>query len=137
MQSKGIMEQSRKQAMKDVLDRFENHLDDAAPGFRCFYAGDNTERLTFLAHVRHCIGRTATPLALAALDEMVGSAESVMKAFFARHDGLIMYEDTIPTRWARGEFYAAGFHFYPVSKWRLKTAEMQESLCSSGWEKHQ
>jgi hypothetical protein len=115
------------------LADFETHLKHAAPGFRCYACGDPTENPTLLARVRNQVNPPADNLALSTIEKLLGSAGTAIKQFFVEHDGVLMYEDLLPTRWMGGEFHAAGVAFFPVGEWRAKSEEMRESLLAMGW----
>jgi hypothetical protein len=115
------------------LADFETHLNDAAPGFRCYDCGDCSETPTFLALVKHRVNPAADEAALSTIDKLLGAAGTTIKQFYVRHDGVLLYEDTLTTRWSGGEYAAAGVAFFPVSEWHDKSAEMRESLLDMGW----
>jgi hypothetical protein len=115
------------------LADFEAHLNHPAPAFRCYRCGDRTERPTFLARVRNQVNSPADQLALSTIDKLLGAAGATIKQFYAKCDGVLMYQDTHSTRWSGGEFEAAGVAFFPVSEWQGKSAEMREGLLTMGW----
>jgi hypothetical protein len=115
------------------LADFETHLNHTAPGFRCYRGGGRTEEPAFLASVKNRMNPPADMLALSTIDNILGVAGAMIKQFYAKHDGVLMYEDSLSTRWSRGEFVAAGVAFFPVSDWKKKSAEMRDSLLSMGW----
>jgi hypothetical protein len=115
------------------LADFETHLKHAAPGFRCYRCGDRSETPTFLALVRNRANPPADKVALSTIDKLLGAAGAMIKQFYARHDGVLLYEDTLSSRWSGGEFEAAGVAFFSVSEWQDKSAEMRESLLAMGW----
>jgi len=112
---------------------FEAHLQDSAPGFRCYRCGDRTETATFLARVRNQVSPPADTSALSIIDELLGSAGGAIKQFYAKHDGVLMYEDSLSSRWSGGAYAAAGVAFFPVREWQAKTEEMREGLSEMGW----
>lgn len=115
------------------LADFETHLKHPAPGFRCYSCGDRSETPTFLSLVRHRVNPAADKDALSTIDKLLGAAGATIKQFYAWHDGVLLYEDTLSSRWSGGEFVAAGVAFFPVSEWQDKSAEMRESLVAMGW----
>ena len=52
--------------------------------------------------------------------------------FYANHDGVLMYEDSISSRWSGGEFQAAGIAFFPIGEWAEKSSEMRGELVGHG-----
>jgi hypothetical protein len=112
---------------------FEAHLGHPAPAFRCYACGDRSENPTFLARVSHRLNPPADARALATIDGLLGPLATVLQQFYARHDGLLMYEDLLPSRWSGGEFNAAGISFFAVGDWDEKSREMRESLAEMGW----
>lgn len=108
------------------LDRFEAHLRDPAPGFRCYAAGDRSEKPTVLARVTHGIGKPATAKAIAVVTKRCGTAAAALKRFVALHDGLLLYRD------AKSD--AAGVEFFKASEWHSRTREMRESMTAMGFD---
>lgn len=108
------------------LKRFESHLRDPSPGFRCYAAGDRTESLAVLARVKHRVGRPATSKALADIDNWLGNAATGLQRFYELHDGLLLYRDT------RSD--AAGIDFFKSAELDSRTEEMRESMQAMGFE---
>src|SRR5438105_2599738 len=115
------------------LADFEAHLKHLAPGFRCYACGDRAKKVTFLARVKNRMNPPADKHALSNIEKLLGSGASTIKQFYAKHDGVLMYEDTLSRRWSGGEFQAAGVAFFPVAEWQEKSNEMRESLAAMGW----
>jgi hypothetical protein len=84
------------------LAEFEAHLKHSGPGFRCYRCGDRTEQPTFLARVRNRMNLPADKAALATIDKVLGSAGAQIRQFYAKHDGVLMYEDSLSSRWSGG-----------------------------------
>lgn len=114
------------------LSDFEVHLKLPSPGFLCYSCGDRTETPGFLARVKNSVNPPADKSALSTIDELLGAAGSTVKSFYGMHDGVLMYEDSLPTRWSGGEFETAGVAFFPVREWHDKTTEMRDSLLTMG-----
>lgn len=110
------------------LADFEAHLKHPAPSFRCYRCGDRTEKPTLLVRVKNHVNPPADTTALSTIGEILGPAGATIKQFYAKHDGVLMYEDSLSSRWSGGEVKAAGIAFFPVSEWQDKTAEMREML---------
>jgi hypothetical protein len=115
------------------LADFEAHLKHPAPGFRCYACGDRAEKATFLARVKNRVNPPAKKHALSTLDKLLRSTATTVQQFYAKHDGVLMYEDSLSSRWSGGEFEAAGLAFFPVGEWQEKSNEMRESLVAMGW----
>jgi hypothetical protein len=109
-----------------TLQRFELHLCDVAPGFRCFAAGDKSKTLALVARVQHKIGRAASSKSLAHIKKALGKAASGLQSFCEAHDGVLLYKDS------RSD--AAGVEFFKSAEWDSRTAEMRESMQAMGFE---
>jgi hypothetical protein len=101
------------------LDRFEEHLADRSPAFRCFAARDRSETIGFLAHVTHEIGEPATRTPLAALDALIGDSSPSLRRFFELHDGMALYKDRNFDSQLRS--HSAGIRFFRFSLWQRET----------------
>jgi hypothetical protein len=108
------------------LDSFEAHLRDPAPGFRCYAAGDRSEKPSFLARVTHRIGKPGTAKAIEVVTKRCGAASPVLKRFVALHDGLLLYRDV--------KSDAAGVEFFKAAEWHSRTREMRESMTGMGFD---
>ncbi len=115
------------------LSDFESHLKDPTPGFRCFDCGDRAEKLAFSARIENQIRSPSSPRTLSKIDQYLGPVAESIKQFYANHDGLLMYEDTLLTRWTGGEYRAAGIAFFPIAEWERHSSEMREGLLAMGW----
>jgi hypothetical protein len=109
-----------------ILDKFESHLRDPSPGFRCFACGDRTETPAFLARVKNRINRPGSAKALAGLEALFGKLPTALRRFYELHDGVLLYRDT--------KSNAAGVEFFKASEWQSRTNEMQESMFDMGFE---
>jgi hypothetical protein len=109
-----------------TIKRFESHLHDPSPGFRCFAAGDKSESLAHLARVKHKLGRPATSKTLALIQKRLGKSLSGLRRFYERHDGVLLYQDS------RSD--AAGVEFFKVAEWNSRTEEMRASMLAMGFE---
>jgi hypothetical protein len=110
------------------LAKFEAHLVQQASGFRCYACGDRKEKATFLARVKNHLKPPADQSALYTIDKLLGAAGTKIKQFYAKHDGVLMYEDTLWSRWSGGDYKTAGIAFFPVDEWQEKSYEMRK-----GW----
>src|SRR5580658_7976752 len=115
------------------LADFEAHLKHSAPGFRCYACGDRAKNATFLALVKNIVNPPANKDTLSMIDQLLPTAATSVKQFYAEHDGVLMYEDTLSTRRPRGEFKAAGVVFFCANEWQAKSDEMREDLMTMGW----
>jgi hypothetical protein len=115
------------------LTEFEAHLKHKNPAFRCYACGDRSEKLDLVARVNNRLGSPADKAALSAVEELLGSKVTAVKLFYAKHDGVLMYEDTLMKRWSGGEYRATGIAFFPVGQWKKKSSEMRKSLSDMGW----
>ncbi len=108
------------------LDRFDAHLRDPAPGFRCYACGDRSEKLKLLAPVKNVVGKPGSAKAIAAVAKTCGIASPAMKRFVELHDGVLLYRDS--------KSDAAGVEFFKAAEWHLRTQEMRDSLAAMGFE---
>jgi hypothetical protein len=108
------------------IERFEAHLADPAPGFRCYACGDRIAKTTILARVNNQIGRPASKRALATVLALLGESSPVLKRFVELHDGIVLYRDT--------KSDASGVEFFKAKEWESRTAEMQESMQAMGFD---
>jgi hypothetical protein len=107
------------------LDRFEAHLRDPAPGFRCYAAGDRSKNPTFIAVVENRIGAPGSAEALAAVTEAYPAASPILRRFVELHDGVVLYRDT--------KSEAAGVRIFPTTEWQAQSREMRESMTAMGF----
>ena len=114
------------------LADFEDHLKHGASAFRCYACGDRAEQPTFLARVKNRPNPPARRGALSAIERLLGPAALTIKQFYANHDRVLMYEDSISSRWSGGEFQAAGIAFFPIGEWAEKSSEMRGELVGHG-----
>ena len=115
------------------LDDFEAHLNHIAPGFRCYECGDRDEKLVFIARVDNRIRPAANASMLVLMEHLLGSVSEAMKPFYMKHDGVLMYDDRLETKWSGGVFRSAGMKFFPVENWEQTTQDMQDMLSDMGW----
>lgn len=108
------------------LEKFDSHLRDLTPGFRCYACGDRSEKPTFLARVKNRIGSPGSAKAVAAVSKLCGAPSVVLKRFVEVHDGVLLYGDT--------KSDAAGIEFFKAEQWQARTAEMRESMIAMGFE---
>jgi len=97
----------------------EDFVRAPAPGFRCSAAGDETGP-RFVAKVRHILRPPASNDAVAKIQEMLGSHASQLLPFFRKHDGFVLYRDTLSD--------AAGIELLPVAEWQLASDGMRDLL---------
>jgi hypothetical protein len=106
------------------LERFESHLHDPFPAFRCYACTDTTEQLPFTASVRNRIDHPASTIAVATLKVFLGDSAPAMQGFYRIHDGIVLYCDP------RSD--AAGMEFFPTAQWQSKTEDMRQTLPAIG-----
>lgn len=116
------------------LAEFELHLNDPAPCFHCYNCFDRDEKPVFVARIRNRINSPADSMALSTIDLLLGASANAIKQFYAKHDGVLMYEDSQLKRWSAGTYRAAGIKFFRVNEWREESEEMRRSLVSMGWD---
>lgn len=110
------------------LERFDAHLRDPAPGFRCYACGDRSETLKLLARVKNVVGKPGSTKAIAAVNKACGATSPAMRRFVELHDGVLLYRD--------GKSDAAGVEFFKATDWQSRTEEMRESMTSMGFEEN-
>jgi len=110
------------------LERFDAHLRDPAPGFRCYACRDRSETLKLLALVKNVVGKPGSAKAIAAVAKACGPASQVIKRFVQLHDGVVLYRDS--------KSDAAGVEFFKSAEWQSRTEEMRESMTAMGFEEH-
>lgn len=107
------------------LERFDAHLLDPAPGFRCFASGDRSEQLDFLAAVENVVGQPGSAKVMASVTPLCSDVPG-LKHFVEHHDGVLLYRDT--------KSDAAGIAFHGAQDWPSRTEEMRESMAAMGFE---
>jgi hypothetical protein len=117
------------------LSDFESHLNDPMPGFRCYACGDRIKRPTFLARVQNRVNPPAKARALSSIEKALGRVGGGFKRFFLKHDGVLLYEDTVLPPRGNEEDRAAGVFFFPVADWPAMSQEMRSGLLAMGWSK--
>jgi integron integrase len=117
------------------LADFEAHINDESPGFRCYACGDRAEKATFVARVQNTVWQPANPRAIASLDKKLGQVGNQFKQFYAKHDGVLMYEDMLVPPSSAQVPRAAGVCFFPIAQWAATSREMRQSLIAMGWSK--
>jgi hypothetical protein len=115
------------------LAEFEAHLQQENPAFRCYACRDRSMQLDLVARVNNRLGPPADKTALSAVEEFLGPKATTVKLFYAKHDGVLMYEDSRTTRWSGGESRTTGIAFFPVGQWASTSGEMRSSLVAMGW----
>jgi hypothetical protein len=116
------------------LADFEAHLKHPSPAFRCYAAGNRAKNASFLAAVRNEVNPPADDRALSTIEKLLGSAAATVRQFYAKHDGVLLYQDTrLARRRAGPQFYAAGVAFFSVNDWEHNSKEMRERLVAIGW----
>ena len=95
---------------------FEEFSKAPAPGFRCYAAGAKSGA-RFLAKVRHILNAPASSTSVADVRHMLDRHANPVAAFYQRHDGFVLYRDTISE--------AAGIELLPVARWEEATADMR------------
>jgi hypothetical protein len=115
------------------LDRFEALVRDPAPGFRCFAAGDESERLAFMARVRHVVGKPGMSSAMGFVNEKIGSVSPTFSQFYELHDGVALYRDAMTLPFWRKLFKPAdllcdaeGMRFFRIDEWESQAKAMRD-----------
>ena len=108
------------------LERFNAHLRDPAPGFRCYACGDRSEKPDLLATVKNLIGEPGSATAIAAVTDACGAGLSALERFVRLHDGVLLYRDN--------KSDAAGVEFFKATDWQSRTQEMRDSMTAMGFE---
>src|SRR6185436_8506669 len=98
------------------LKRFEAHLFDPAPGFRCYACGDRSEKTALLARVTNGIGKQGSAESIAVVTNLCGTGSTVLHRFVELHDGILLYRDD--------KSDAAGVEFFEAAEWQSRTQEM-------------
>ena len=101
------------------LVTFEAHLNHPAPAFRCFAAG-KSKKAQWIARVTHKIERPASKKSLAKLDQYLGEHGSQIRRFYALHNGLTLYCDTLSD--------TAGVAFFKIDEWKKQSKAMREFM---------
>jgi hypothetical protein len=115
------------------LADFERHLSDPSPAFWCYACGDHAEKPTLLARLQNRVGLPAKPRTVASIEKRLGRAANQIKQFYAKHDGVLMYEDMHLSPGVPEEERTAGIYFFPVAQWNAMSREMRSSLKAMGW----
>jgi hypothetical protein len=100
-----------------AIQVIEQFAEAPAPGFRCFAAPKQTGP-RFLARVQHILQPPASAEAVAEIRQSLGEHAAQVVAFYQRHDGFILYRDTLSK--------AAGIELLPVGRWQAATEEMRD-----------
>jgi hypothetical protein len=121
------------------LERFQSHLRDPAPGFRCSAAGDESNSLAFVARVRHEVGKPGSVKAIGELAKQLRDASPALVRFYELHDGVVLYRDAMQLPFWRKWFKPAdvlcdaeGVRFFEMSQWKSKAREMRNFWIDSG-----
>ena len=106
-----------------VLDRLRQFV--ATPlVFRCRPAGRKGASERFLARVGHYLHSPTRPGELSQIKRQLGACSSDFESVYARHDGFVLYRDTLSD--------AAGVELLPVRAWAEITeswrAEIQDGM---------
>ena len=108
------------------LIRFEQHLKDPYPAFRCHAAGDRSERIAWTARVTHEIGDPVSSADQKKLRSLLGNAGAEFLMFAKAHDGVQLYIDTLSD--------TVGVQIYRAAELEDRTEEMRQSMTNMGWE---
>lgn len=106
------------------LERFDAHLSDPAPGFRCYACGAPSEKLDFLARVENVVGKRGSAPVMGVVSRLCSDI-SALKHFVERHDGVLLYRDK--------QSEAGGIAFFSALEWPSRTQEMRESMTAMGF----
>ena len=106
------------------FNKLRELLQHESPGFQCYYAGDRSKQLGFMASVRHILGQPSTARSLAQLDSQLGVSGMIIRDLYAMHDGMTLFCDTTSD--------AAGFELFQIADWPVQTDEMRESMEAMG-----
>lgn len=96
---------------------FEEFAKAPAPGFRCYAAGGESGS-RFLARVRHDLNGPASSASVVQIRQILGSHADKVAAFYQRHDGFVLYRDTMSE--------ATGIELLPVEKWDEAANDMRD-----------
>ena len=88
------------------MQAFIAHLNDPAPGFRCYRPGTDAKALDHEVGVSHRLGSPATDASLATLEGLLGGRDEQFAALYALHDGMTLYV----------EGFTAGLRLYRVDE---------------------
>ena len=100
------------------LDKFETHLKDPAPGFRCFRCEDREKKLDLLVRVYHTIERRASQNSLVDLLVHLGNDFPEVREFYSKHNGMKIYSNSVAN--------TNGIVFFPIKEWEDYTEVMRE-----------
>jgi hypothetical protein len=98
------------------LEILEDFVKSPAPGFRCYAAGDKSGP-RFFAKVRHVLHPPASLRSIALARQILDGPAAKVIAFYQRHDGFILYGDTLSE--------AAGIELLRVAQWTEATDDMR------------
>lgn len=98
------------------MEKFLAHLQDAAPGFRCYKPGADRSDLKRDVCVQHKLASPATPEDITALCSRLGNGCDEFEALYSKHDGMVLY--------AAGD--DAGILLYPAEDLDARNAEWRE-----------
>lgn len=102
------------------IARFLAHLRDPAPGFDCYFAGDDSEGIGWMARVSNSPNAPANPSSMEALREMLGRASGPFEDLYQVHDGIRLYDEAV--------------ELYPIGRWRSRSKSVLNDLLYIGWE---
>jgi hypothetical protein len=101
-------------------EQFETLLRHQSPRFVCKAAGRGRKSERFTANLTHEVRSPASPSDLAKLNQLVPDGAKELLAFYARHDGFVLYRDTLSD--------TAGVELYRVADMETNTKSMREWL---------
>jgi hypothetical protein len=99
------------------IKAIQHLLEAPAPGFRCFAAGDESGP-RFVARIHHTLHEPTAAEDLSLIREVLGTHAEQLVAFYAQHDGCVLYGDTLSD--------AAGIELLPVGQWQDAREDMRE-----------
>jgi hypothetical protein len=111
-------------------ESFESFIRHPAPGFACRPAGRGRESERFTVRVAHEVRPPATAADLASLGRLIPAGAEQILAFYAVHDGFILYRDTRILKMGAYSIQAAGVELYRVEEMERNTTQMRKSLAT-------
>jgi hypothetical protein len=86
--------------------------------FRCRPAGRKGATERFVVHVVHTLHAPATPVEMSKLKRHLGECSPAFAAFYAKHNGFVLYRDTLSD--------AAGVEALPIAAWAKATQRVHD-----------
>lgn len=89
------------------MKKFIAHIQNPAPGFRCFKAGDSDESLDFDVQVENRCAPGASPEDIQNLRSQLGESSDELAELYSMHDGIQLY----------CQADSPGIELSPISSW--------------------